>query len=103
MRLLLIAAFAITASGCALLPKMETRTAAAVPPPAPAPVSAGPARFTPAFDAGAPVALMPCRGAAALGAACKRSNVNHERRGDMPAGENSETFSEATTVSLTKE
>lgn len=101
MRFLLIAACAMAASGCALIQKPETRAAAAPLPQAS--VSATPARFTPAFDAGAPVALMPCRGAAAFGDACKRSNVNHERRGDMPAGENSETFSDATTVSLTAE
>jgi hypothetical protein len=101
MRLLLIAAVAMAVSGCALFPKTETRAAAA--PPAVAPVSAKPARFTPAFDAGSPVALVPCRRAAALGDTCKRSTVSHERRGDMPAGENSETFSDATTVSLTQE
>lgn len=99
MRLLLIAAFALFASGCALFEKSEPRAAAA--PATPAATTARPTRFTPAFGAGSPVALMPCRGAAALGDACKRSNVSHERRGDMPAGENSETFSEATTVSLT--
>lgn len=101
MRLLLIAAFALTASGCALFQKTETRAAAAPPPVASA--SAKPARFAPAFGAGSPVALMPCRAAAALGDTCKRSNVSHERRGDMPAGDNTETFSDATTVSLTTE
>lgn len=101
MRLLLVAAIAMAAGGCALFQKHETR-AGVVAPAAPA-VSAGPARFTPAFDAGSPVALMPCRGAAALGDTCKRLNASHERRGDMPAGENSETFSDATTVSLTEE
>jgi hypothetical protein len=103
MRLLLIAAVAMTASGCALFQKSETRAAAAPTAPSQTAASGKPARFTPAFGAGAPVALMPCRGAAALGDTCKRSNVSHERRGDMPAGENSETFSEAMTVSLTPE
>ncbi len=102
MRLLVIAAIAMSASGCALFQKSETRAAAASAP-APAAIGAKPARFTPAFDAGSPVALMPCRGAAALGDTCKRSNVSHERRGEMPAGENSVTFGEATTVSLTTE
>lgn len=101
MRLLLVAAIAMAAGGCALFEKSDTRAAAA--PPAAAPVTGSPARFTPAFDAGSPVALMPCRRAAALGDTCKRSNVSHERRGDMPGGENSETFSDATTVSLTQE
>ena len=100
MRILAIAAFALSASGCALFHKTETRTAA---PHAPAAPVAKPVRFSPAFDAGSPVALMPCRGAAALGDTCKRSTVSHERRGDMPSGENTETFSEATTVSLTTE
>lgn len=99
MRLLLVAAFAMTIGGCALFQKEETRAAAT----APAVASAQPARFKPAFDAGAPAALMPCRGDAALGGTCTRSTVSHERRGDMPAGENSETFSDATTVSLTQE
>jgi hypothetical protein len=103
MRLLMIAAFAMTASGCALFEKSETRAAAAPAAPSQAATVAKPARFTPAYGAGAPVALMPCRGAAALGDTCKRSNVSHERRGDMPVGENSETFSDATTVSLTTE
>jgi hypothetical protein len=95
-----VAALAMAASGCALFQKSETVRA-----PAPAPVVATvkPTPFTPAFDAGAPVALMPCRGAAALGDTCKRMSVSHERRGDMPAGENSETFSDATTVSLSQE
>lgn len=100
MRALLVAAFAMTVSGCALFQKQETRAAVY---PAPGAVSAAPARFKPAFDAGAPVALMPCRGQAALGDTCKRMAVSHERRGDMPAGENSTTFSDATTVSLTQE
>ena len=97
MRILAIAAFALSAGGCALFHKTETRAAA------PAAPVAKPVRFSPAFDAGSPVALMPCRGAAALGDTCKRSTVSHERRGDMPSGENTETFSDATTVSLTTE
>ncbi len=101
MRLLLIAACTLTASGCALFEKSEPRAAAA--PAAPATTIAKPARFTPAFGAGSPVALMPCRGAAALGDTCKPFTVSHERRGDMPAGENSEAFGEATTVSMTPE
>ncbi|HBK92208.1 MAG TPA: hypothetical protein DDZ68_11105 [Parvularcula sp.] len=101
MRVLLIAALALAASGCALFQKAETRAAAA--PPALAPASDSRLRFTPAFDAGSPVALMPCRGAAALGDTCKRSNASHERRGEMPAGENTETFSDALTVSMTQE
>jgi hypothetical protein len=100
MRLVLVAALAMAVSGCALFQKPETRAAAYAPAPA---VSAAPSRFKPAFDAGLPVALMPCRGAAALGDTCKRMSVSHERRGDMPAGENSTTFSDATTVSLTAE
>lgn len=102
MRVLLIAAVAMTAGGCALLQKSDTRTAVRTPASAAA-VDVKPVRFTPAFDAGAPVALMPCRQEAALGGTCKRSTVSHERRGDMPAGENSQTFSDATTVSLTAE
>lgn len=101
MRILLIAAFAITASGCAVFGKPAPRAEAVGPVRSAA--DSAPVRFTPAFDAGAPVALMPCRGAAGLGDTCKRFNVSHERRGEMPAGENSETFSEATTVSLTAE
>ena len=104
MRLLLIAAFAVSVGGCALFQKPDTTRAAAFAPAVAAPAGDRTARFRPAFDAGAPIALMPCRGQAALGDTCKRSTaVSHERRGDMPAGENSETFSDATTVSLTTE
>ncbi len=100
MRLLFVAALAMAASGCAVFHKPEARAAAATPPPARA-VSAEPAGFKPAFGAGAPYALMPCNREAGFGDTCKRANASHERRGDMPADENRETFSDATTVSLT--
>ncbi len=101
MKRVLIAAVAMTASGCAVFPQQDLRAAATAP--APAREIAKPVRFTPAFGAGSPVALMPCRSEAALGGTCKKSSVSHERRGDMPAGENDETFSDATTVSVTAE
>lgn len=101
MRLLLIAAVALAANGCAVFQKSDERAASVAPlrPAAPA----QPVRFKPAYEAGLPTALMPCRNSAAIGETCKRSTVSHERRGDMPSSENSETFSEATTVSLTTE
>ncbi|MFN3961178.1 MAG: hypothetical protein ACK4NP_14895 [Parvularculaceae bacterium] len=101
MRLLTVAAVAIAASGCAVFEKPQSRAAAS--PPAPARAAAAPERFTPAFGAGAPYALMPCRREAGLGDTCRRFAVSHERRGDMLAGENAEAFSDATTVSLTKD
>lgn len=102
MRLLLVAAFSMAASGCAVFHKAEPRTSAASAAPARA-ISAEPAGFKPAFGAGAPYALMPCNREAGLGDTCKRANASHERRGDMPADEDRETFSDATTVSLTKD
>jgi hypothetical protein len=102
MRILAAAALAISVSGCAMFQTADTRAALA-PQPAVKPAVATPARFTPAFGAGAPVALVPCRTQMALGSECRGATVSHERRGDMPAGENSETFSDATTVSLTTE
>jgi len=101
MRLLIVAVFAIAASGCALFDMPQSRAAASGA--APARAAAAPERFTPAFGAGAPYALMPCRREAGLGETCRRFAASHERRGDMPAGEKAETFSDATTVSLTKD
>ncbi len=101
MRFLLIAAIAMAASGCALFQNQEIQAASTAP--AVASVGARLAPFRPAFDAAAPVALVPCGNQAALGGTCRRSAVSHERRGDMPAGETSEAFSDATTVSLTTE
>jgi hypothetical protein len=103
MRLLIVAAVAIAASGCAVFEKPQSRAAAAPVAAGPARPAAAPERFTPAFGAGAPYALMPCRREAGLGETCRRFAVSHERRGDMPAGETAETFSDATTVSLTKD
>lgn len=102
MRLLFIAAIVIASGGCAVLQK-QAALAPAASAPAVASVSDRPVRFTPAFGAGAPVALIPCRGEASLGGTCKRSNASHERRGEMPSDENSATFGDATTVSLTTE
>lgn len=101
MRFLLTGIFALVASGCAVFGAPEQVSVSSAPTTEPA--RAEPARFMPAFAAGAPVALVPCRGEAAFGGTCKRANLAHERRGEMPADENSETFSEATTVSLAKE
>lgn len=99
MKIMLVAAFAAAVSGCALLPQPATRAAAV-----PAALSEGAQapRFAPAFDAGAPVALVPCRKQAALDDGCRRMTIGHDRRGDMPAGENAETFTDATTVALKK-
>ena len=102
MRLLLIAAIAIVPGGCANVQK-QVALAPAKAAPAVEAVSDRPVRFKPAFGPGAPVALMPCRGEASLGGNCKRSNVSHERRGEMPSDENSVAFGDATTVSLTAE
>lgn len=99
MRILAAAAIAVSVSGCAVFQAPDQRAAVAAAPAAPA-MAAKPARFTPAFGAGAPVALVPCKAQAALGSDCRGAALSHERRGDMPAGENSETFSDATTVSL---
>ncbi|MFN0025546.1 MAG: hypothetical protein ACKVS5_16765 [Parvularculaceae bacterium] len=109
MRISLAAALSFAVSGCALFEKAGFEAAAQRTTSASAisqnPTSAvrSDANFKPAFGAGAPAALVPCRAQASLDSGCRRSSVSHERRGDMPAGENSETFSDATTVSLSPE
>lgn len=84
MKIMLVAVAAFALSGCALFEGPE-RTAAVrieAAPAAPQRVAREP--FRPAFAAGEPVALVPCRGAARLSDGCRSLKTWHEIGGGMP-------------------
>lgn len=58
--------------------------------------------FRPAFGIGQPVALVPCAESVALSAECRNLNDRHQRRGDMPEGEEAATFTEASALPISE-
>ncbi|NWG91685.1 MAG: hypothetical protein HXY21_04155, partial [Parvularculaceae bacterium] len=88
MRLIVISALALAASGCALFSGGENSTASLRPAltAAPSSVAGKAARepFTPAFGIGRPVALIPCQKKIALSDDCRSQNERHQIAGSMP-------------------
>lgn len=108
MRIAGIVGAALLLGGCALFDGGErpATVAAAVSPArttaSTAPSTTAPTRakepFRPAFGIGRPVALVPCANGPALSDDCRNVNERHQRRGDMPAEEESAIFTEASGV-----
>ncbi|MFZ5619098.1 MAG: hypothetical protein ACOZAA_17435 [Pseudomonadota bacterium] len=108
MRIAGIIGAAMLLGGCALFDGGDRpATAAASVSPARVSTIATSARqtrepFRPAFGAGQPVALVPCTDGVALSAGCRNLNDRHQRRGDMPEGEEAATFTEASALPISE-
>lgn len=90
MRLIIVSAFAVAASGCAIFSGSE-RTAIDARAAAPLTAASEPraargaerAAFRPAFGVGRPVALVPCRNKVTLGDDCRSLNDRHQVAGEL--------------------
>jgi hypothetical protein len=90
MRLLIISAFGLAASGCAIFDggertAMTGRSVAPAAEQSAAPLRAPRTAIRPAFGGGQPVALVPCSSKVAYSGDCRNVNTRHQIAGDVPS------------------